>query len=450
MSEIDTLHAKAGIAALPGDKVIGDVMQEASRNLMGRLNAALQHRRDAEPEITLPEEQPRPRWDSTTKVVVGIILFVLFAVAVYAFRIVLVPLIVGVMISYILQPAVRFIQRATPLSRGVASAVLYLTLLALVIPIGILLVPVVIEEIIYSQRQMIQFARYLNALGADATIEVAGFTLEVQELVRRVTSALTDFATSVATESVGVVLDAARILLLVVFTFVIGFYLTRDADLVIRWVYGLTPSVYRSDVEALLAEINAVWSAFFRGQVLLSLIVTLILTVLSTLLGLPNPLLLGVWGGLLEFLPSIGNTIWGLTVVIVALVSGSTYLPLPNALFALIVFGVYVAFAQFEMNFLLPNIIGRHVRLHPVVIILGVIVGASIGGVLAVALAAPTIASLRIIMRYIYANLFDLDPFPMVGPPALSREERQAEIERRVSLPSATPSPEPDLGNPDS
>ena len=74
-------------------------MEEAARDLMGRLSAALQRRRYAEPEIVLPEEQPRPRWDSTTKVVVGIILFVLFAVAVYAFRIVLVPLIIGVMIS---------------------------------------------------------------------------------------------------------------------------------------------------------------------------------------------------------------------------------------------------------------------------------------------------------------------------------------------------------------
>jgi hypothetical protein len=59
-----------------------------------------------------------------------------------------------------------------------------------------------------------------------------------------------------------------------------------------------------------------------------------------------------------------------------------------------------------------------------------------VAGVVGVALAAPTIASLRIIMRYIYANLFDLDPFPMVGAPSLSRPEREAEVER---LTAATP-----------
>jgi hypothetical protein len=41
---------------------------------------------------------------------------------------------------------------------------------------------------------------------------------------------------------------------------------------------------------------------------------------------------------------------------------------------------------------------------------------------------------LRIIMRYIYANLFDLDPFPMVGAPSLPRPEREAEIERLTAL----------------
>jgi predicted PurR-regulated permease PerM len=421
-------------------------MEDWSHKLLDRLRAIVRRKRymEMEPELTVPEDHHRPRWNATIKVVVGVILFVLFAVAVYVFRVVFVPLIIGLIMAYILQPVVRLIRQATRLPRGVATGLLYLALLALAIPVGAVLIPAIINEISYVQRQLIGFTRYLNTISADTTIDVLGFTFGVQELVRQITSTLTDFVTSIATESVSFVLDAARILLLVVFTFVIGFYLTRDAEQVVAWLRGLVPPAYRPDVEVLSAEIDGIWSAFFRGQVLLSLIVTAILTTLSAVLGLPQPLLLGIWGGLLEFLPSIGNTIWGLTVVIVALVSGSTYLPLPNALFALVVFGAYVAFAQVEMNVLLPNIIGRHVRLHPVVVILGVIVGASIGGVLGVALAAPTIASLRIVMRYIYANLFDLDPFPMVGPPSLPRPEREAEAERWAVFAPTGPPSDPD------
>jgi predicted PurR-regulated permease PerM len=376
------------------------------------------------------DNRPRPRWNATIKVVVGVILFVLFALALYAFRALFVPLIIGLIMAYVLQPVVRLIQRTTRLSRGLATGLLYLILLALVVPVGIILIPVAIDQINYLQHQVFVFARYLNNISADAYIEVLSLHLSVQDLVRQISSALTNFITSVARGSLSFVLDAARIIALVVFTFVIGFYLTRDAERVTNWFQGLIPPTYRSDIEMLLREIDQVWSSFFRGQVLLSLTVMVILSVMSAALGLPHPLLLGIWGGLLEFMPSIGNMIWGLTAFIVALVAGSTYLPLPNFLFALVVFGAYVAFAQMDINILIPNIIGRHVRLHPVVVILGVIVGASVGGVLGVALAAPIIASLRIIMRYLYANLFDLDPFPMVGALTTPKEDRLAEAEQ--------------------
>jgi predicted PurR-regulated permease PerM len=155
-----------------------------------------------------------------------------------------------------------------------------------------------------------------------------------------------------------------------------------------------------------------VWSSFFRGQLILSLTVAVILGTVSAILGLPQPILLGIWGGLLEFLPSIGTIIWGATAILLAILRGSSYLPLPPVAFVLVVIGVYVAFAQLDINVLIPNIIGGSIRLHPIVVLLGVIVGMQIGGVLGIALAAPTIASLRVVGRYIYGMLFDLEPFP--------------------------------------
>jgi predicted PurR-regulated permease PerM len=408
--------------------------------------------REREEPLCMQSESPpgehlsRPRWDGTIKVVVGVILFVLFAVAVYVFRIMFTPLIIGIVMAYILHPLVRLIQRNTRLSRGLATGLLYLLLLALAFPVGAILLPTAIRQIVSLQREAVGFARYLNTVSAETAITLLGVEFQVQELVRQITSALTDFITSVATSSVSLLFDAAKIIALVVFTFVIGFYLTKDAEYIMNWLHGLVPPAYRSDARWLVSEIDIVWSNFLRGQVLLALIVTAILTVVSAVLGLPQPLLLGIWGGLLEFLPSIGHAIWGFTVVVVALVSGSNYLPLPNLIFALVVFGAYVAFTQLDINILIPSIIGRHMRLHPVVIILGVIIGASMGGVLGVALAAPAIASLRIVLRYLYANLFDLEPFPATDAPAPTPwlRERRAKRERLAVSSPSNPSPEPD------
>jgi predicted PurR-regulated permease PerM len=104
--------------------------------------------------------------------------------------------------------------------------------------------------------------------------------------------------------------------------------------------------------------------------------------------------------------------IWGLTAIVVAVVAGSSYLLLPPTVFVIVVALTAVAFSQLDTNVLIPNIIGGQVKLHPVVVLVGVIIGLNVAGVLGVALAAPTIASLRVIGNYIYARVFNLNPFP--------------------------------------
>jgi predicted PurR-regulated permease PerM len=84
----------------------------------------------------------------------------------------------------------------------------------------------------------------------------------------------------------------------------------------------------------------------------------------------------------------------------------------PNWIFALIIVGLHLIFQQFDLNYLIPRVIGRQVHLQPLVVILGIVAGAATAGVLGIALAAPTIASARVLGRYIFANLYDMDPFP--------------------------------------
>ena len=121
---------------------------------------------------------------------------------------------------------------------------------------------------------------------------------------------------------------------------------------------------------------------------------------------------MGLLAGLLEFLPSIGHGIWLFLASILTFSLGSSWIPLPNWAVMLILIGLHIIFQQFDLNYLIPRIIGRSVHLPPLVVILGIVIGAITAGVIGIPLAAPTISSIRIIGRYIYANIFDLDPFP--------------------------------------
>jgi predicted PurR-regulated permease PerM len=121
---------------------------------------------------------------------------------------------------------------------------------------------------------------------------------------------------------------------------------------------------------------------------------------------------MGVLAGLLEFLPSLGHAIWLAIASVLAFFIGSTWLPLPNWAFMLLVIAMHILFEQFDLNYLIPRVVGRSVHLPPLVVILGIVSGAVLAGVLGILLAAPTIASARVLGRYVYANLFDLEPFP--------------------------------------
>jgi hypothetical protein len=125
----------------------------------------------------------------------------------------------------------------------------------------------------------------------------------------------------------------------------------------------------------------------------LALVVAAIMTLLSLAVGMPYALAMGALAGLLEFLPSIGHGIWLFTASILLFFQGSTWIPVPNWAAMVLVIGLHIVFQQVDLNYLIPRIIGRRVRLHPLVVILGIVAGATVAEVLGVMLAAPTIAS---------------------------------------------------------
>ena len=364
-----------------------------------------------------------PPWSGTLRLVVGVILITLLVLGASAIRLVLVPLVVGAIIAYLVHPAARFTSRALRLSHELATAIVYLLLLGAAVPVFIFAGPLLVRQVTALQAELITFLNDVEAAGARSLELLPGFEVRVQDLVDEVAVSLRDLVRTAARESVNLLVGASKTLLLAIFTIFIAYYLTADGHRFVNWSKSLIPTSYRHDVGILLGDINEIWKAFFRGQVILALTVTAIVTALSFAIGLPQPLLMGVLAGLLEFLVSVGHTIWLIVALIVALVEGSTYLPVSNWVFALIVIGTNLLFTKFDLNFLIPKIVGSRMHLHPMVVIVGIVVGATVGGVLGIALAAPTIASLRVIGRYLYFKFFEPDPIPEAGALVTSAQE---------------------------
>jgi len=342
----------------------------------------------------------------------------------YVARNMLIPLIIGAVIAVILFPWARRLSRITRLSHQLATACIYLVLIAALVPLFLLVGPLLAQRIEMAQEDILNLLQRWEAAGAEE-ITVLGFSIAAQQIVDEITAAATEWVTATASGAISFVIDAAHTLLLAVVALVVGFYLTRDAEKIVSHVIDIAPPRQRVSLRRLVAEIYRIWGCFFRSQLILCLIVGVILGASSAALGLPHPLLLGIWGGLLEFLPTVGHMVWGATAVTLAIFNGSTYLPLSPLAFVLLVVGVYIVFTQVDLNVLIPHIIGGSLHLHPLVVLLGVIAGIEIAGVLGVVLAAPTIASLRVIVRALlsWLDVRSISTYGASGEVAASADE---------------------------
>ncbi len=375
-------------------------------------------------------------WNESTKrwVVVGLI--VAGAILLYMVREILPPVILALLVAYLLSPLVESLVRLR-IPRTLATVLTYfIFLIALAVGASIF-VRMVQQQVSSINLDLQAIYNGLQQLLADyETIKILGFSIDLHAIFESWQDSLQDSLRELATDfpsrSVEILFGVAGVagtfvagpLVWLVFILVVSFWVIRDTDKIIGFVDGLIPLDYRAAVEDLGHRVSDIWNSFFRGLLLLSLIVGVITAVTLWLAGVRNALLLGMLAGILEVVPTLGPIIAAIPGVAVAFFQGSTHLPIANGWFALLVLGLYVMIQQVENNFLAPRIMGASVKLHPLVVLVGVIGGYSIGGILGAFLASPVIGTSRILGEYIYSKLVEVERVAEVPTVAETPTER--------------------------
>jgi len=357
--------------------------------------------------------EPVRKWGPTTKRTVVVIILVLLALVIYRFRAVIPALVISFLAAFILDPIVDFLTDRVGLSRGLGTALVFLVLIAALL--GVLAAPVTVVPSIVRAVRSLQFdvIGFISDIGdfLSEPVDIRGYTLDLSDVYQELSAMLTSFVGSVTQGTIDLVLQIASGAVWLIFVLMMTFYLLRDADRLIEQLDRLAPPGYREDFVRLREKITDVWNAFLRGQLVMGLLMVVITTAVCMAVGLPYAVVLGLTAGVTEFVPSLGPIIALIPAVLVALFRGSTFLPLGNFWFAVLVVGLYIIIQQVEGNLLLPRVMGGSLRLHPVVVLIGIIVGGSLAGILGMLLAAPVLATLRVLGRYVFYRLYDRDPF---------------------------------------
>ncbi len=233
-----------------------------------------------------------------------------------------------------------------------------------------------------------------------------------------------------ASGAAAVVISAVSGVLGTLFVLVVSFYLVKDWPRIGRFFLVRAPQPFRPELRRLWSELASTWDGFIRGQFIASLIMGVAVGVVQGALGVRNAMALGLLAALGELVPIFGPFISATVGTLIALTFGSFWLRINNLWLAVIVLAAYISLGQIQNLLVIPHAIGRRIALHPVVMIVGALVGAELMGILGVLMAAPTVASLRVLVGYGYSKLLDEDPFPPVPQPgdrkALWREQLQS------------------------
>ncbi|MSP11408.1 MAG: AI-2E family transporter [Chloroflexi bacterium] len=405
------------------------------------------------------------RWSTTTKrwVLTGIVIGIVWAV--YRFSNLLPPIVLAILLAYILNPLVGGLTRHFRLPRVLSALLIYLGFLLLVFFALLIFIPAAVRQVQDLDINFTQVAQDLAAylkptLDRFSHIEVFGTVIILPLDFDQLRATLEGNLSSVGSRGVnllfGFTSGFASGLFLIVLILFISFYLLKDGKAAAGYLSGLVPAGYEDEVRQMTREVEDVWNAFLRGQLILCGVIGLLTYVALLILGMPNALLLGVLAGILEIVPNLGPILAMIPAVVVALLQGSNTLPFDHLTFAGIVVLTYFIIQQLENNLVVPRIIGGSVNLHPIVVILGVVAGADLAGILGIFLAAPTLATLRILGRHIYLHLLEESAQPVVtaapGPVPLAvvvvsgpKSESASSAARGVPVLGADAVPEPEM-----
>jgi predicted PurR-regulated permease PerM len=357
-------------------------------------------------------KQKSLQWSPTTKLLISTVLLVVAATLLVLFSEVIPPLIVACILGFVLSPIVKRVEGWLKIKRVWATLIVYFLMIGLASLIPILIVPILVDQFGRLNVNIQEIIATVENLLAREVV-IGDFSIDLAAVYDQFAGSLQNLLEPYLGQTLGIAFDVIGSAVWAVFILVISFYLVKDGAQFWRWLEGLVPPMYREDYVRLREEVYIIWSSFFRGQLILAFVVSILFIVIGLIIGIPFAVAMAVFAGLMEFIPSIGHGIWLFVASLLVFFRGSTWLPLQNWLVMVILISLHLIFEQVDLNFLIPRIIGRRVRLHPLVVILGIIIGAVLAGVLGVVLAAPSIASIRVIGRYVYARLFDLDPYPI-------------------------------------
>jgi predicted PurR-regulated permease PerM len=351
---------------------------------------------------------------------IGLIFALLVAsYLVYQIAVVVLVLLLTMLFSVIISAPVDYLEHRG-VSRGLGTLAVFGGLVLGIGVVGVALAPTIADqasqlwetfpELLENAQDLA--GRLQEALGLGTSFGLD--SLNVVDSARNFLSGGT--LTTVANVGAGVASVISYVVVIVIATI---YSVARPEPLIDGFV-AFFPAGRRQEVREILRDMYETVQRWFVGQLASMFIIGFLSTVALYLIGVPFALLLGIFSGLISFIPFVGPLISVIPPLLLALIG--------TPIDALWVVLAYAVIQTIESYLIQPLIMSRAVSLHPAVVMFALLIMGTLFGFVGVLLAVPLVAVVGVLLRELWIERMDAlgtDPKPPEEEPEPKRRGRR-------------------------
>ena len=380
----------------------------------------------------IDQQGESPNWSWTTKLVVGLALVAIFLLLLVRFQSFLGPLITAILLAYLINPIAKFACEKIKIPWRISVTIIYLLLVLIILGLttwgGFALVEQVQNLIGFIQKNIDQLPQLVADI-TEQTFQIGPFTFTpsgfnwdeiTNEIVGAIQPAIGRLGNLVGSIAAG----AVNIITWTVLIILISYFLLAESEGFPGQLLDTDIARQREDLRRMGGELNRIWHAFIRGELLIVLISFVIYIFLLGPLGLQFFVGLAAVAALGQLIPYLGAWATWISFGLVALFQSNIPFDMPAGIYMLIVLGAAMVINNIIDNIIRTKIMASGLKVHPSLVLIGAIIGVQLFGFIGIVIAAPIMASFKLFLTYIIRKLGDKDPWEEREAPEPIEEPR--------------------------
>jgi len=339
--------------------------------------------------------QSSPHWSWTTKLVVGLALTGMAIWLLIQFHNFLGPLITAFILAFLIHPIASFIQTKTKLPWRLTVTILYLLLVVSILGLltwGGLTLSDQIQNLIKFIEKNIDRLPDLVAELTTQTYRIGPFSfslsgLKWEDIANEIVGAVQPVIGQVGGIAGSVATGAASIISWSVLILLVSYFLLAESEGIPSRVLNIKIPGYTQDIEKLSGDLNRIWNAFLKGEIIIVVLSLIIYSVMLGILRVQFFFGLALIAAIGQLIPYVGAWTTWISFGLVALFQTNVPFGLPSGIYMLIVLAVSMLINNIIDNIIRTKVMSDSLKVHPALVLIGALVSVQIFGFIGIIIA---------------------------------------------------------------